>query len=87
MDTAPEAVAHDQFVALAQLSEEERDGREVVAAVRVTNDDIGAASRPDPAAQGASVARLDYGDNLRSVFCSDLLGSVGTAVVGDDYLG
>ena len=48
-DPAPEAVAHHQVVALAQLLDERLDRREVVAVVGVAHDDVSAAGGGDAA--------------------------------------
>ena len=72
-DAAGEAVAHHQVVALAQLGQEARDVREVIAVVRIGHEHIGAAGGGDARVQRGTVAANRYGDEASTAVCRDLL--------------
>src|ERR1051326_9366998 len=55
-DAARKAISHDQLVTGTEFVEKRPEVREVVTVVGVTHDDVLAARRLDPAAQGAAVA-------------------------------
>jgi hypothetical protein len=73
LDSAHEAVAHDEVAAVAQLFDQRRNRREVVAVVGVAHDHEAAARRVDAADQRAAVALPRDLDHARAQLSGDHL--------------
>src|SRR4029077_1162689 len=87
LDSAQEAIADYELVALAQLGDQRTDGREVVARISVAHDDEAALRGIDAADQGAAVPLALDVHHPRAQLARDQLRTVAAAVVGDDDLG
>jgi len=85
-DAPREAITHHQFVSGAKLLHKGHQGHEIVAAVRITHDDIAAIRRFDPVPQRVAVATLRDINDPRTAFLGNLLRSIGAAVIRDQNL-
>ena len=81
-----EAIAHDEFGAVAELGEEARSVREVVAVVGVGHQNVLAARSEDAGVERSAVTADGYGDEARAVVVRNLLRAIGRAVVSNDDL-
>jgi hypothetical protein len=93
-DAAAEAIAHHEFGApgairpIAELGEEARRVRKVVAVVGVGHQHVVAAGGEDAGVERGAVAADGHGDEARPVSFSDRLGAVGRAIVrNNDFAG
>ena len=86
LDAAREAIAHDQFGAVAQPRHEGVERGEIIAVVGVAHDDVAAAGRGDAAEQRRAVALCGDRHDARAERVGDLLRAVGAAIVGDQHL-
>lgn len=85
-DPSPEAVAHDQIHALAQLVHKDLEAGEIVTVIGITHDDVFAARRGDASQQGRTVAFLRHIHHPGPQAAGYLPGSVRAAVVRYQHL-
>ncbi len=84
LDPAQEAVADHEVIALAQLGDQRRDRREVIARVGIAHDHEPTLCGFDAADQGAAITLSLDVDDPHAELARDELRAVAASVVGDD---
>ena len=86
LDAAAIAIAHDELITGAQLSDKGVQPAEVIAVIAVAHNHEFATCRANAAKQSAAISPLGDMNHPGAVCLGDRLRAVGAAVVGDDHL-
>ena len=85
-NSALETVTHDQVITFAQLIYEFVQVREVVAVIGVPHENEASPGGGDSSAQGTSIAAGFDGHHPGTAVQGNLLRTIGTSIIRDDYL-